>query len=74
MFTRFYRAETEATHRTRGAGIGLAVVKEFADRLDASVAVDSADGGGSRFVVMFPTEPMAFDPEVLGRPVPDLVE
>jgi len=75
VFTRFYRSETEATHRTRGAGIGLAIVKEFADRLNASVAVDSAEGGGSRFVVLFPTEPSAvIEPEVVGRAVPDLVE
>src|SRR5207244_6758797 len=31
VFTRFYRSETEATHRTRGAGIGLAIVKELVD-------------------------------------------
>ena len=75
IFTRFYRSETEATHRTRGAGIGLAVVKEFADRLNASVSVDSADGGGARFVALFPTEPtVVLDTDVSGRPVPDLVE
>ena len=75
VFTRFYRSETEATHRTRGAGIGLAVVKEFADRLNASVAVESAEGGGARFVALFPTEPTpGVEPEMLGRGVPDLVE
>ena len=75
VFTRFYRSETEATHRTRGAGIGLAIVKEFADRLNASVAVDSAEGGGARFVALFPTEPgTLLEPELAGRPVPDLVE
>jgi signal transduction histidine kinase len=75
VFTRFYRSETEATHRTRGAGIGLAIVKEFADRLNASVAVDSAEGGGARFVALFPTEPgMLLEGEMSGRAVPDLVE
>jgi signal transduction histidine kinase len=75
VFTRFYRSDTEATHRTRGAGIGLAVVKEFADRLNATVAVESAEGGGARFVAFFPTEPAAaLEPEVLGSAVPDLVE
>lgn len=75
VFTRFYRSETEATHRTRGAGIGLAIVKEFADRLNAAVAVDSAEGGGARFVALFPTEPgMLMESEMPGRPVPDLVE
>src|SRR4029077_6809161 len=75
VFTRFYRSETEATHRTRGAGIGLAIVKEFADRLNAAVAVDTAEGGGARFVALFPTEPgMVVESEMPGRPVPDLVE
>src|SRR5204863_1836 len=50
VFTRFYRSETEATHRTRGAGIGLAIVKEFADRLNAAIAVHSADGSGALLV------------------------
>jgi len=75
VFTRFYRSETEATHRTRGAGIGLAIVKEFADRLNAIVDVDSAQGGGARFVALFPTEPgMLVEPEMAGSVVPDLVE
>ena len=75
VFTRFYRSETEATHRTRGAGIGLAIVKEFADRLNASVAVESAAGGGARFVALFPTEPgMLVETELVGRHVPNLVE
>jgi signal transduction histidine kinase len=75
VFTRFYRSETEATHRTRGAGIGLAIVKEFADRLNAAVAVDTAEGGGARFVALFPTEPgMLVETDLPGRPVPDLVE
>ncbi|MBV8297067.1 MAG: CHASE domain-containing protein [Acidimicrobiia bacterium] len=75
VFTRFYRSETEATHRTRGAGIGLAVVKEFADRLNAVVTVDGAEGGGARFVALFPTEPgMLADVDMAGRPIPDLVE
>ena len=47
----------------------------FATPRGMAVAVDSVDGGGARFVALFPTEPGTIvDPEAAGRPVPDLVE
>ncbi|HVM53304.1 MAG TPA: ATP-binding protein [Acidimicrobiales bacterium] len=55
IFARFYRLETPAVVRTRGAGIGLAVLRDFADRSGATVDVDEAEGGGARFTVDFPT-------------------
>jgi signal transduction histidine kinase len=54
IFSRFYRGATDAATRTRGAGVGLAVVKELVDRLDGTVAVIDAPGGGACFVVSFP--------------------
>ena len=54
IFSRFYRGDGEVSVRTRGAGIGLAVVKELVDRLDAEVDVVEAPGGGARFRVFFP--------------------
>jgi signal transduction histidine kinase len=75
IFTRFYRSDTVQTRGTRGAGIGLAVVKEFADRLNASVAVETAHGGGARFVALFPTEPWGpLDADAIGRPRPGILE
>jgi signal transduction histidine kinase len=75
IFTRFYRSDTVQTRGTRGAGIGLAVVKEFADRLNASLVVESAPGGGARFVAMFPTEPGdAIEPDALARARPGILE
>ena len=75
IFTRFYRSDTVQTRGARGAGIGLAVVKEFADRLNASLVVESAPGGGARFVALFPTEPGgSFEADALGRPRPGILE
>ncbi len=54
IFSRFYRGPGDAALRTRGAGVGLAVVKELVDRLGATIAVTDAPGGGARFVVSFP--------------------
>ncbi|MEA3018759.1 MAG: two-component system, OmpR family, phosphate regulon sensor histidine kinase PhoR, partial [Actinomycetota bacterium] len=55
IFARFYRLDTPESVRTRGAGIGLAILRDFADRSAATVVVDDAPGGGSRFTVDFPT-------------------
>jgi signal transduction histidine kinase len=58
IFVRFYRLDTPESVRTRGAGIGLAILRDFADRSGASVTVDDAPGGGARFTVDFPTRPI----------------
>ena len=63
IFVRFYRADTEATLRTRGAGIGLSILRDFAERSGALVTVDEAPGGGARFTIDFPTGPVVLDDE-----------
>ncbi|HSB53970.1 MAG TPA: HAMP domain-containing sensor histidine kinase, partial [Gemmatimonadales bacterium] len=40
--------------RAPGSGIGLAVVRDLADRMDGQVQVDDAPGGGTVFTVRFP--------------------
>jgi signal transduction histidine kinase len=54
IFSRFYRGDSDAATRTRGAGVGLAVVKELVDRSDATITIHDGPGGGARFVVSFP--------------------
>jgi signal transduction histidine kinase/AmiR/NasT family two-component response regulator len=55
LFERFYRVRGSAGGRSHeGAGIGLALVAEFAGLLGGSVTVDSAEGKGSRFTVRVP--------------------
>lgn len=63
IFARFYRLDTPESIRTRGAGIGLAILRDFADRSGASVVVDDAPGGGARFTVDFPTDAAQVGPD-----------
>jgi signal transduction histidine kinase len=51
IFSRFFRGSGDAVVRTRGTGIGLAVVKEYIDQLGGAVSVETAPGGGARFRV-----------------------
>jgi signal transduction histidine kinase len=52
VFSRFFRGAGEAVIRTKGTGIGLAVVKEFVDEMGGEVSVSQAPGGGARFRVV----------------------
>jgi signal transduction histidine kinase len=54
VFEPFYRAESELTRTTKGTGIGLALVKELAERMGAAVSGANADGGGFRVRLAFP--------------------
>lgn len=52
VWERFYRGTSGRT--TAGSGIGLAVVKELTVAHGGSVELESAPGGGARFVVRLP--------------------
>jgi signal transduction histidine kinase len=54
VFESFYRLPQEASKRTPGSGIGLAVVHVLAREHQGRVWVEAAPGGGARFVVEFP--------------------
>ena len=54
VFTRFFRGRGDSVVATRGAGLGLAIVTEFAATMGGQVSVTSARGGGARFVVSYP--------------------
>jgi signal transduction histidine kinase len=53
IFECFYRASGTAG-QTSGAGLGLALVKHFADAHGGNVAVTSAPGRGSCFAILLP--------------------
>jgi signal transduction histidine kinase len=54
IWERFYRGENARTDDVRGAGLGLALVKELTEAMGGGVGVESIVGEGSRFVVRLP--------------------
>jgi signal transduction histidine kinase len=57
VFHRFYRGDSTAAVSTRGAGIGLAIVKDLVDRMRGTIEVTAAPSGGARFTVVLPARP-----------------
>jgi heavy metal sensor kinase len=57
VFDRFYRAESQTSRQTPGAGLGLALAQWIAERHDAAIEVTSAAGAGTTFTVSFPGAP-----------------
>lgn len=55
LFSPFYRASNVAARP--GTGLGLAILKKSANLVGAHVAVESAEGVGTTFVVTFPRSP-----------------
>jgi signal transduction histidine kinase len=54
IFEPFYRGEDELTRSAKGTGIGLALVKELAERMGAAVRGSNDPGGGFRVCLAFP--------------------
>jgi signal transduction histidine kinase len=54
LFDAFYRGEKELTRRTRGAGIGLALVQSLAKQMAATVSARNRPEGGFEVALRFP--------------------
>ncbi|WP_394823240.1 ATP-binding protein [Pendulispora albinea] len=54
LFQRFTQLDSSASRRYEGTGIGLALVKEFAEQMGGTVGVESEPGKGSSFFVHLP--------------------
>ena len=54
IFSRFYRGDSDAARTTRGAGIGLAVVRELVEQMHGEIDVTSATPHGTRMIVRLP--------------------
>ncbi len=46
IFEPFYRGEDELTRRAKGTGLGLALVRDLATQMGASIEANNIDGGG----------------------------
>jgi signal transduction histidine kinase len=55
IFDRFYRADPARSRATGGAGLGLAIVREFVELMGGRVEVESVVGEGTRFHVSLPS-------------------
>lgn len=53
IFERFYKADEARVRGSEGGGLGLSIVKEIAERHDATIAVESTSGIGTTIVVTF---------------------
>ncbi|MCP4709517.1 MAG: HAMP domain-containing histidine kinase, partial [Planctomycetes bacterium] len=57
VFEEFYRLEAEDTRETNGAGLGLALVKKFAEAHQGFVEILSVKPTGSIFRIALPVQP-----------------
>jgi signal transduction histidine kinase/ligand-binding sensor domain-containing protein/CheY-like chemotaxis protein/AraC-like DNA-binding protein len=56
VFDRFYQADSAATRRYEGTGIGLALVKELVELHGGDISVASTPGAGTTFTVRLPLD------------------
>ena len=54
IFERFYRAEDELTRKTKGTGVGLAIVKHIVEAHKGRIEVRSQKNEGTTFTVILP--------------------
>ena len=53
---RFYRVDRSRSRETGGTGLGLAIVKHVANRHQANLVIETAQGKGSTFLLRFPAD------------------
>lgn len=56
VFERFYRADESRNFTVKGNGLGMAIVKRFADILYLKINISSQPGTGTLVEMVFPSE------------------
>ncbi|MFP4199297.1 MAG: sensor histidine kinase, partial [Halanaerobium sp.] len=55
VFDRFYQADKSRTRKNnKGSGLGLAIAKQIVDSYNGDIDVESENGKGTKFIVVFP--------------------
>ena len=54
IFSKFYRVQDDDSHKTKGTGLGLYLVKYFIELHNGSIDLTSKVGTGSRFRIRLP--------------------
>jgi signal transduction histidine kinase len=69
IFTKFYQAGNTDRLKSRGTGVGLALVKAFAEGHGGRVSAESTVDRGSTFTVELPVEPEEFQSPTINLPI-----
>jgi two-component system phosphate regulon sensor histidine kinase PhoR len=64
IFDRFYRVKSSETRRIVGTGLGLSIVKSIVDAHLGSIMVESEEGRGTTFTLLFQKEAIPAESEV----------
>lgn len=59
IFDKFYRAGDPLVHNTKGSGLGLSLVRHITEAHGGDIAVESAPGTGSKFILSLPLASVA---------------
>lgn len=54
LFEKFYRVKTKETSDIPGTGLGLWIVKELCERMGGKIFIESMEGVGTKFILVFP--------------------
>ena len=54
IFNRFYRVDKARTREKGGNGLGLSIAQKLVTSYHGNISVDSVEGQGSQFIMVFP--------------------